>query len=366
VRVVVVGAGIAGASAAYHAARSGAEVVLVDREAEGRATSAGAGIVCPWSSRVTDPDWYRLSAAGARYYPELVARLAEDGETDLGYRRVGALCLPADADGLAEVRDRVLARRADAPEAGDVSTLTADEARALFPPLAPDTPAVHVAGAARVDGRLIRDAMRRAAARHGARLMTGTARLVADGRVRAVEVDGVRVDADAVIAAAGAWTPQLLSGTGVRVAVDPQRGQIVHLGLPGVDTSTWPVVLPASRHYLLAFDDSRVVVGATRETGSGFDYRVTAGGLAEVLNEALSVAPGLATARHLETRIGFRPMGPGVTPLLGPVPALPGLTVLTGLGAGGLTMGPYAGRLAAQAATGGVPELDLAPYDPVR
>ena len=43
-------------------------------------------------------------------------------------------------------------------------------------------------------------------------------------------------------------------------------------------------MLPAaSGHYLLAFDDSRVVAGATRETGAGFDVRVTPGGLHEVL-----------------------------------------------------------------------------------
>ncbi|HEY3505930.1 MAG TPA: FAD-dependent oxidoreductase [Actinocatenispora sp.] len=365
--VVVVGTGIAGASTAYHLARAGARVTMVDRDAEGRATAAGAGIVCPWSSRVTDPDWYRLSAAGARYYPELVAELSDDGGTDLGYRRVGALCLAHDPDGLAVVRDRVLARRADAPEAGEVSVLDPADARRLFPPLREDTGAVHVAGAARVDGRRMGVALRRAAERHGATYLAGAARLtVAAGRVTGVDVDGAAVGADAVVVAAGAWTPDLVAGTGVAVDVTPQRGQIVHLGLSGVDTSAWPVVLPQTSHYLLAFDDSRVVVGATRETGSGFDHRVTAAGLAEVLSEALSVAPGLAAATHLETRIGFRPMGSSVTPLLGPVPGLPGLVVLTGLGAGGLTMGPYAGRLAASAALGETPDLDLAPYDPLR
>lgn len=365
--VVVVGTGIAGASAAYHAARAGARVTMVDRDAAGRATSAGAGIVCPWSSRVTDPDWYRLSAAGARYYPKLVEALSADGGADLSYRRVGALCLADDPDGLAAVRDRVLARRADAPEAGEVSVLDPDDARRLFPPLRPDTAAVHVAGAARVDGRRVGAALRRSAERYGATFRSGTARLaVAAGRVTGVDVDGTAVGADAVVAAAGAWTPELLAGTGVTVDVAPQRGQIVHLGLSGVDTSAWPVVLPQTSHYLLAFDDSRVVVGATRETGSGFDHRVTAGGLAEVLREALSVAPGLADATHLSTRIGFRPMGPSVTPLLGPVRGLAGLVMLTGLGAGGLTMGPYAGRLAASAALGETPEIDLAPYDPLR
>ena len=74
----------------------------------------------------------------------------------------------------------------------------------------------------------------------------------------------------------------MLEPTGVRLAVVPQRGQILHLRQPGIDTAGWPVLMPLNSYYLLAFEDSRVVVGATRETGTGFDYRVTAAGVAEV------------------------------------------------------------------------------------
>jgi D-amino-acid dehydrogenase len=119
-------------------------------------------------------------------------------------------------------------------------------------------------------------------------------------------------------------------------------------------------------YYLLTFDDSRVVVGATRETGSGFDYRVTAGGQAEVLNIGLAVAPGLAEAEVIETRIGFRPMGPRNRPLLGQCGGIDGLLVGNGLGASGLTIGPYAGALLADAACSRSTELDLTPYLPVQ
>jgi D-amino-acid dehydrogenase len=95
------------------------------------------------------------------------------------------------------------------------------------------------------------------------------------------------------------------------------------------------------------------------------DYRVTPAGLAEILSQALAVAPGLAGGTYLETRVGFRPMGPGVRPLLGPVPGLDGLVVATGLGASGLTMGPLAGSLAAQAALGLPRAIDLEPFAPL-
>jgi D-amino-acid dehydrogenase len=71
-RIAVVGAGRLGASTAYHLAAAGAEVVLVDDVSEGRATAAGAGIICPWPSLIEDPAWYMLASAGARYYPRLM------------------------------------------------------------------------------------------------------------------------------------------------------------------------------------------------------------------------------------------------------------------------------------------------------
>ncbi|MFH8985455.1 NAD(P)/FAD-dependent oxidoreductase [Streptomyces varsoviensis] len=364
-RVVIVGSGIVGAAAGYELTRAGADVVLVDSTAPGRATSAGAGIVCPWSSRVEDPDWHRIAVAGAEHYPELLASLAADGETEFGYRRVGALRLVTEAE--AEDALRLVAERAaKSPMAGDAELVSARRARELFPPLAHDGPAVHLPGAARLDGRAVRDALRRAAVRRGARTVEGTAAIVVDGGVRGVRVDGEFIGADAVIAAAGAWSPRLLEPIGVRARVTPQRGQIMHLRLPGADTADWPVVLPRTPHYLLAFENSRVVVGATREDGTGFDHRVTAAGMAEVLGEALAVAPGLADATHMETRIGFRPMGPDILPLLGPVPQVPGLIVANGLGPSGLTIGPYAGAVAARLALRAAPGIDLAAYDPLR
>ena len=368
-RVIVVGSGVVGASCAQAASHLGAEVVLADAAMPGQATAAGAGIVCPWASDLAgDRAWYGLACASARHYPGLVAELAELGETEVGYRQVGALILAESVQQQADMRQQLLARRATAPEIGEVAGLAGAEARALFPPLRGDRAAVLVGGACRVDGRLLAGALARAAARQGAVIAAGRARLTCRaGRAVGVTLDGQLVEADAVVAATGAWTRAFLEPAGVAVAVTPQRGQIVHLSVEPADTSRWPVVLPrGSGHYLLAFDGSRVVAGATRETGAGFEYRVTAGGLAQVLGQALAVAPGLAGARHLETRVGFRPMGPDPRPLLGPVPGVDGLVVATGLGPTGLTMGPYAGAVAARAALGEPPGVDLAPFHPLR
>ena len=367
IRTIVVGAGVLGASAAYHLARAGAQVIVIDAARDGRATAAGAGIICPWVSGVEDAAFYALYASGGRYYTDLVPALAECGEIDLGYRRSGALVVSADSAELAFIERFARQRQADAPEMGAISRLAPRDARALFPPLRQDFAAVHVAGGARVDGRRLAASLLRAAQTHGATLHPGEATLRAMGsRVVGVTVAGETITADTVIVTAGVWAPELLHRLGIPLPIAPQRGQIVHLRAAGYDTRDWPVVLPPGSHYLLAFDDARVVVGATREPDAGFAYRVTAAGQAEVLAHALEVAPGLATAELIETRVGFRPVGPGVRPLLGRVRGVDGLVIGNGLGAAGLTIGPLAGRLLAELVLGQPTQLDLAPFDPLR
>jgi D-amino-acid dehydrogenase len=379
-RLAIVGSGVVGSACAYAAAGLGAEVVLIDADLAGQATAAGAGIICPWFSHIDDPVWHAFACQAAREYPALVAELGAvaDG-ADVSYRQVGALMVTGDADQAERESQRLRAGQSAAPEMGEVRAVDAAEARELFPPLRQRSAGVYVSGAARVDGRRLRSGLVRAALAKGAIVTAGRAELaVLAGRVAGVDVDGEFFGADSVVVAAGAWTARLVSPAGVTVRVGPQRGQIVHLRMDSTDTSRWPVVLPAaSGHYLLAFDDSRVVAGATRETGSGFDARVTAGGLDEVLTQALAVAPGLAGASHLETRVGLRPAGPDIRPLLGPVavggsggaadePGNRSLVVATGLGASGLTLGPLTGAIAAKAALGVDQPFDLAPFDPLR
>ncbi|WP_106178887.1 NAD(P)/FAD-dependent oxidoreductase [Prauserella shujinwangii] len=367
-RIIVIGSGIAGAATAYELARRGADVVVADAGLPGAATAAGAGIVSPWTSRAPDGAALTFAARAAAYYRTLVQRLAEDGHGDSSFEVVGGMVVAAGEPELADLHRRLTARAAAWPEAGSVTRLDPARARALFPPLAPGLGAVHVTGSARVDGRRLRETLLRAAVGRGARTVQGRAEPhVTAGTVTGVRVAGDVEPADRVVVAAGAWSAEPLAPLGVTVPVAPQRGQISHFGLPGTDTAPWPVVLPAaSSHYLLAFPGGRVVAGATRETGSGFDHRVTVAGQREVLAEALEVAPGLADATLLETRVGFRPASPDGEPLLGPLPGHPEVVLLSGFGPAGLTLGPYAGVLAARVALGEPVPAEAAALDPGR
>ncbi|WP_338451113.1 FAD-binding oxidoreductase [Niallia oryzisoli] len=361
-KIVVVGAGILGATAAYQLAKSGAQVTIVDRKDKGQATDAAAGIVCPWLSQRRNKAWYELAKAGARYYPGLINELKEDGEINTGYSQVGAVSLHKDEKKLEKMAERALVRRQEAPEIGDITHLSPQETKQLFPLLDDEYASVHVSGGARVDGRELRDSLLRAAQKNGATLIYDEAMLIFDEtRVTGVQTPIETIYADIVIVCTGAWAPQLLSPLGVDFKVRFQKAQIAHLEVKE-NTGDWPVVMPPGTLYVLAFDDHRIVVGSTHEDTEVFDTRVTAGGLAEIFTKALETAPGLSDAALLEARVGFRPFTPGFLPVIGPLPGWEGIFVANGLGSSGLTVGPFLGSQLAKLALGLDLEIDLENY----
>jgi D-amino-acid dehydrogenase len=363
-KIIVIGAGILGASAAYHLAKAGVNVTLVDRQDLGQATDAAAGIVCPWLSQRRNKAWYQLVKSGARYYPMLIEQLESEGEMETGYKRVGALSLHTDREKLEKMAERAQIRREDAPEIGEISILTPTETKRMFPPLGEEYGSVYVSGGARVNGRSLRNALINAAIKNDAIYLKGNAILVhKNDQITGIQLNDQTVEADLVIVTGGVWANELLHPLGLNFLVKPQKAQIVHLRMQDIDTSTWPVVMPPNDQYILTFDDGRVVIGATHEDVAGLDNRVTAGGVNEVLGKALEVAPGFMNSTVLETRVGFRPFTPGFLPVIGALPNYEGILISNGLGASGLTSGPYLGSELAKLALGKQTEIDISHYD---
>ncbi len=369
---VVVGGGLVGSAAAYHLARAGEETLLVDRNDDGRATDAGAGIVFPpTSSRTESPEWFSLALAAADYYPELADAVGERGGA---YARTGLLSVAADPAELPDFeRERSRSRRRaeeyGRPRPDRMAEVSPDRARELYPPLGDVERAIHYEDGARVDGRAFAQALREAGREAGLTVERGdvTDVRVMRGAVRGVDTaDGTSHDADAVLIAGGAWSSAVGADLGIELPVEPQRGQILHLDVGRVPTDRpsgeWPILKAFRHQYQVPWPDGRVACGATREAGSGFDPRITLGGLREVSTEALRIAPGLDGARHVESRVGLRPVSSDGLPILGPVPAVEGAFVATGHGPTGLTLGPYSGKLVAQVLRGVEPAASLAPF----
>ena len=369
VDAIVIGGGIVGMSTAYHLVCAGVETVLIDRADAGRATDAGAGILAP-ETNTRDPEfWFHFAVDAAAYYPTLVEQLRQAQDGDTGYAQCGKLTVAVSEDerDAFETSQRLIFARQEQrglPSQADLHAMSTDEAQALFPPLAPTFGAIYSRTAARVDGRMLTRALQTAAELKGLTIVRASVeQLVIDGGA----VVGVRtaedtVDAGVVAIAGGAWSPAFGAQLGVDIPIAPQRGQIIHLGLAGTDTSTWPIISAFHSHYMVPWDDERVVVGATRETGSGFKVQATAAGVREVLDEALRVAPGLAEGEMRDIRVGLRPYTSDTMPVLGTVPNIQQVFLATGHGPTGLTLGPYSGKLIADMMMGQEPETDISAF----
>ncbi|SDI79876.1 NAD(P)/FAD-dependent oxidoreductase [Natribacillus halophilus] len=362
--IIIVGAGILGASTAYHLAKKGYNVTIVDSGDSGQATSAAAGMICPWLSQRRNKAWYTLVRNGAAYYPKIIAELEKDGETNAGYKQVGALRLHTDEKKLRETMERAQIKRQDAPEIGELLLLSPRETKERFPLLGDGTySSLYAEGAARVDGRLLRDAFLRAAEKAGAQFIKGDAALLKDGtNVAGIKVNGKEIYGDTVVLTTGAWAQSLLDPFGIDVHVSEQKAQILHLQLPNTETGEWPIVIPPGKQYIAPFEQGRIVAGSSQEDDTGFDERVTAGPIHEILSKTLQVAPGLADAEWTDTRVGFRPFTPNFLPVFGDLPELKGLLFANGLGATGLTMAPYLGSILARMAVDEPLELNVADY----
>lgn len=360
--IIIIGGGILGASTAYEAAKAGAKVILVDRADAGQATGAAAGIVCPWISQRRNKAWYHLAKSGAKFYPQLIKELEDLGETDTGYKQVGIVSIHEDSK-LDKMEAKARERNQDAPEMGLIERLDAEQTKALFPHAGTEYGSLYVSGAARVDGRSVRDALIGAARKLGAEIIAGNARLlIENNKVIGVGTETRELYANSIVSAGGAWAPELFEPLGLTLDVVPQKAQILELQLEETATGDWPVAMVPFGQYIVPFADGRIIAGATHENDAGFDTKLTAGGIHHILDKVLDVVPGFAAAELTGASTGFRPTTLSALPFIGQVPGHVNLFAANALGSSGLTAGPFLGAQLAKLAMGIAADIRLEDY----
>ncbi|PIC81289.1 FAD-dependent oxidoreductase [Sporosarcina sp. P18a] len=362
-KVLIIGGGIVGASAAYHLSDQQAEVVLIDRQEPGQATKAAAGIICPWASQRRNKAWYALASAGAAYYPEFIRSLEKHGEVETGYKKVGALAIHTELDRLEKKVELLNIRKEQSPEIGEVELLDTIQLASYFPILSEEYSAVRISGAAKVEGDQLLKAMERVAVQRGVQSIKGSASpYIKEGKVCGVMVEGQIIEGDQIIVASGAWASEFTEPLGKKLQVTGQKAQILHLQSNHVASGEWPVIMPPGTQYLVPFRDGRFVAGATHEDTDDFNIQPTTGGILQVLSNALPIAPLLSEAVLAEVRVGIRPHTPNFMPVIGQLPDHPQVWMANGLGSSGLTVGPLLGKLLSQLVLGGETGWDLESY----
>jgi D-amino-acid dehydrogenase len=361
-KVIIIGGGIMGISTAYSLISQGVEVVLIDNEAEGRATYAGAGILSPGNRFPAGDPILPFLKLAHDYMPALISKLAAEGETDTSYKTPGVIHVAATADEAAKLPSllqQTQQRYADGfKHIGAACEIDFTTAKKLFPLLNPFIAAIYLPDAGQVNGSKLTAAMQRAAINKGLSVQSGTAELaVKNKRIDSVTLNGNKQIADHYVIAAGVWTNDLLKQLNFEIPLVIQRGEIAHTRIENMANANWPVIMNAS-HYLLSFPKNNFVIGASKENAAAIDNLKTVGGVREILNAGYAMATAMDKAQLKKIRVGYRPVSPDALPILGKIENT-NLYVATGLGGYGLQAGPYAGETMANIILGIPSRLDL-------
>ena len=367
--VVIIGGGIVGTAAAAFLAEAGARVTLVEREglASG-ASGANSGVV----QHPFDP-------VLADLYRETVALYRELSAADLGFRLggepVGLLYLSADEAAVRAV-DQSLAGAF--PEL-DRDVVTGPALGRLEPAAAPGLWACRVGIGFPVHPGASTYAYATLAERRGVRVRLGRSAML-DRRgddVVGVVVDGQQLACDAVLVAAGPWSPELIDPTGRWIPIRPRWGVVVEVepvaGLRhvleeaeiGTAIGTRAPRSDEPDEDLVHF--SLVPLPGVATVGSTFLAREPDpdAWVERILTRATAFVPGVADAPIRGSRACARPQSRDGRPLIGRVPGRRNLFICAGHGPWGISTGPASARLVVDEMLGRAPVIP-ADLDPAR
>jgi glycine oxidase len=357
--VIVVGGGVIGLSIAVELAGQGVAVAVVEQGDFGREASwAGAGILPPGNLEAAHTPEAQLRALSHCLWPDWAESLEAETGIDPGFARCGGLELRLAPKG-DELSDEIRAWR---NEDVRVEPLSPEAARQLEPRLSSEIAAVYrlpELGQVR-NPRLVR-ALVAACAQRGVRLLPGTPVIGFDereGRIAGLQTPNGVARAGRYCVAGGAWSRTILDSLGVRIAVEPVRGQIV---LVSHVPRLFSHVLQLGPRYLVPRADGRILIGATEEH-VGFLKSNTASAVSDLLAFGASLVPALGDARFERAWSGLRPGSADGLPYLGRVGSYENLFIAAGHFRSGLQMSPGTARLLRQSLLDQETELSLEPY----
>jgi len=383
--ILVVGGGIAGASAAYHLTGHGRRVALLERdEIASGASGVNAGAIdsIGWGDA---PDLQAHLTAGS---VEIFKAVQLDLGENIEFRQSGALQAIHTPEQYEFERGRVEALRARGHQ---VELLTTREMRSLEPGSSPALlGAMYSPLRSQADPRRATRAFATLAARQGAVIFT-------DHAVTSITPRGAggylvasahgEIVASALVIAAGAWCAPVGALLGLDIPIVPVRGQMWATAptTPSVfqtissaesqhawylDPGAEPPYLTirkgarVTRHlYGRQRHDGEIIFGGDREQ-VGWSTTPDPAGIAVNRGHAIEVLPFLGGLPIARTWAGLMPFPLDGKPLIGCVPGRPNVWIVSGLASSGFGRGPMAGKLLADYLHTGVPAPVLAEADP--
>jgi sarcosine oxidase, subunit beta len=347
---VIIGAGVIGASVAYHLAQRGCTDVVVlergPRPGEGSTGRATGGFRAQFASEIN----VRLSLLSR----DKLRRFEDELGVDSGYRPHGYLFLARDAATLEELRAaQVIQKAAGLHEAVEVGH---DEIRRLNPAVRTDDLVGGVFGP--TDGFVrpleIRRGYEEGAGRLGVRFVYGanvTGFHSQGARIVSVRAGGEEIHAGSVVNAAGAWAAQVAARAGVEIPVVPLRRQVAITHPTDLLPEQMPMTIFDDWFHLRVRDGRILLLWPDEpQVADPFDTTVQDKWVQEVVRRAHERLPSLAAVSIDRERCwaGLYEMSPDDHALLGPAPGVENLYLANGSSGHGVMHAPALGHLLAE------------------
>ena len=372
-KIVIVGGGVIGLSAAYHLARRGRlRVILLEKDTLGSGASSRAGGI------ITSHLWSKTGVAARQISLRLYQELSEElGGYGYQFQAVGCLNLFSPEEW--REREKLLPLYDECQAAYEV--ISAAEIRKRWPLLQPKQDEIGLfdplGGYSEPDDYI--PALARKCRDLGVDIREGktvSAFVRERERVIGLIVDGERLEADRVICAAHSWTNRLLAALGRSLPIKSfvhQRYLTAPLPqaakLPAVNANPYEAYLrPAKgRRILVGGETANRTEHGRPALAFGMDQLRAPSGFSDSLRaQAQALLPSLKHYPFDEERVGLISFSRDGEPILGAAPGLMGLLLGAAFHSGGFAYNPVAGKLLADLATDGATDLDISAFAPER
>jgi glycine/D-amino acid oxidase-like deaminating enzyme len=370
--VVIIGGGAAGSAVAYFLALEGVKSTIVEADAvASQASGYAAGQLSPlWGPPLLTP----LLGVAFQLQLDHMEAMTERSGVDFHPKFIHQLRIAFEEQHISLLRSFYDDRSAALEdlqtthpyaERMSFSWLSPEETLSMEPRLAKDVlTAVDAYGIMTVDPYQHTLSVFMAAESLGASLRQGRAVGVKhDGaRVTAVVLESGEIPCDAVVLAAGPWSGEAGGWLGLKLPVEPLRGELLHVDLPGQPLEHDMGWRGAS---FFPRSDGLVRIGSTMER-RGFDRRPDDAVAQRLLEGAVRMMPCMEEAQLVRQTVCFRPLTPDQMPLIGRAPGWDNAYLATGAGSKGILLGLAMGKATCDLMTAGVTDLPIEASAPDR